>query len=366
MDTKKTNSNSQEVVEVNSVTEKILKRYGYQDTPSQESAQKGDEINESLSANASGKQDENSMQENLQLTDEQVNSLIDSGVELEGKTIEEIQALVKDSNQEQVNTQDQIIITEAMASNFGFAKNLIGKPLDEAFKALDEQNAYITQLQKGKQQKQSDASQSNSTTNKQTQDDLVEEIEALDLVNLTPKEQAEYILKLAKKVNAQKEPEQLEETVNEEVQELTADEQKALVEEYRQTFISTLQTKLPEKVDAMTVFNEWKKTEGKNLTPELKVAYANNPNHFITVIMKDYNLRNGKSIDESKRLAGEERVKQAENIKKAFALMKQAGTGAKFNFPREGKVKNNSLDSKEGSSEEVMIGSILSRNLPRG
>lgn len=356
------NNESQDLgtIVANPVTEKILSRYITVDKTIQESNVGDQSVNDN-SAVLENKQDDSS---NV-LSDAEINNLLDAGItgdQLEGKTVDEIKSLIKKDETQQVNTQEQIIITEAMVQPHGFAKNLIGKPISEAFKAIDEQNRYITELKSKETAKPVEPEQKiiNKTENKTDASSI--NIEPIDFVNLTPEEQSKKIVEIAEKiadeklaklqVSQQPTPEQIQKSVN----------------EFTKNFNDALQKGLPNGVSANIVFAEWKKNN--KTSPELQDAYIADPNSLITVILNDYRVKNMsneqiKKNQESKDNEVKMRLESAKRIKEALANLQNQGTGAKFNFPREHKTTSASSDifSEEGTESEKMIGNILKRHL---
>lgn len=350
------NSESQDLVIVaNPVTEKILKRY-IDVTPTQE-IEEGDKVNEP--ANEINKEEEVI---EMSITDEELTTLLDSGVteeQLSGKSIEEIKALIPQNNLQQVKTQEQIIITEEMVKEFGFAKNFIGKTVSEAFKAIDEQNKYIESLKKGTVEKKTEEPVTdNQQTKTKTETELESTLSKVDLVNLSPEEQVKKIAEIAQKIVDEKLTQQSKQA------EPTPEQIKIANEKFSELFHTQLSKRLPDGADAKQVFADWKIAH-KNMSPALRKAYADDPDSLITVISTEYKLKNVDQTKKATEAQKENEVKREtyQRLKKAFANMQAQGSGAKFNFSREGVVKSNDLLDPTGSAEEQMIGKILSRNL---
>lgn len=365
------NSVSQERVETNPVTANILKRHGFIEEKVQDSKVTGDkEIVKDKPADPPVEKQTQSNDNDLTITDAEFEALAKAGIkeeDLDGKSIAEIKQLAKDNTKQQENSQVQGVVTEEMVKGFGFAKNLIGKPIADVLKIIDNQNQYIgilkSQQPASKTEPVSKTEPTQQITNKKEtkEESKATDKKPVDLLNMTPEQQAEYIAQIKK------------EAVQEALQELktsiipSEDEVTSRAEDYKKAWLEELGKNLPEGVDPASAFEDWKKNEGSKAPKEVKEFYVRNPEKLITDIVKDLQLRKLKtnSTDNAKKNDSEVKQNSYERVRKALLHAKSLGHGAVFNFRREGLVESNALNSNTGSEGEKMIGRIIERNLPR-
>jgi hypothetical protein len=362
---KATEDKSQEPIVGNEVTNKILERYGVDTTTQDKVVESEKESKEEAPAINTIAQVEKD-KETVTLTDEDFELLNKAGIteeSLDGKTIEEIKEIAQGNKQEQETdtiSQDPIVITDEMVKTFGFAKNLVGKTIQDVFQAIDNQNAYISTLE---QQKAKPV----ESTNKQTNDnkEVEETSKSFDLLGLSPDEQS-------KAIDARVE-QMANKIVEEKLAKLIPDIapiQEQVVQNTVKDFYTTLGTQLPdlpEGVSPEKVFEDWKKREADSMPEDELRGLAKTPNALIKLVAQDYSLRTTtKKVDDLNKTTDDAVKDQSyDRLKLALTNSKNLGSGAKFNFSRDPRNENNDLESDEGTEEQKMIGRIVARNMPK-
>ena len=357
-------------VDGNEITSKILERHGISTTTQDD--KKGDQATKP----AEDIKQVEELESELSITDQEFEALDKAGVkeeDLDGKTIEEIKTLAQDSIKPQEKkkvSQEPIIITEAMASKFGFAKNLVGKTMDDAFQVIDNQNVYNTSNELKIVELERKLEASNNKQNIKTEE--VQKLEPIDFINLTPEEQAK---KLDERIGivAERTKVDTKAIVQEAIKELLPSleplqkqSEKAAVQE----FYTSLAERLPEEIktpkDAKKVMDAWNIATKDKYTKDDLMALAGTPNAMIDLVSTHYILNNAKAeIKETKENTDKVIKKQTyDKVRKLLKNSRKLGSGTTFNFKRT-ESEDKGLLSEEGSDSEQMIGNIIARNLPR-
>lgn len=361
----------------NDMTRTILERNNVK-TDSQEVIKKDDgEKKEDTSAPAESKDDkqESKQEQTVTLTEDDIVVLEAAGVDeesLDGKTVEEIKAIAQDAREKQGVSDDtsqglSTVSEEDAIKAGGFAGNLIGKTPAELLEIINNQNSYIGE-QNEKLSKPRESVDSLNQQNLRTEDtDLEENSEAVDLLGLTPEDQAKELARIIKvQVDAgiQKGLEQNPdlETVRNQAR---ADR---LTE-----FHTSLSKQLPEDIttpeQAKQVFDGWVTATKEQYTVDDLKALAKTPNILITLI-SDHYFKNNKVepiVKKGKEVTKVVKKVESKSYQRMRSMIQDAPAGdSTFNFKRKAIEDNESdLTSKEGTEEQQMYGRILQRNLQR-
>lgn len=219
------------------------------------------------------------------------------------------------------------LITEEMVKG-GFAKSLVGQPVTELIKSIENQDKEIAKLRSQLNQKKEE---------KINEDDSNFLNDDFDFAELTPKQQKEYMLKLLSEAEEKGSKKAIEQFKNE-FGHLLEPLQQQRVKEEQKEFFNSIQSKLPEGMKVEQVLNDWKNEFGNNLTQSEADFYANNPNRFILEIS---NYAKMKHLEKLATMTEQEKLKfakkvSAENLKKAVTNQAKSTTNKHFNdVPRE-------------------------------
>lgn len=200
---------------------------------------------------------------------EDVTNILETKIE-KPKVVEEEQTLKEPKPVDILNIQ----ITPAIAEKFGYAKSLIGKPISEAFKTIDNQNKFVQKLQTDynliKEQL--------NKTEKNEADELLKELLNTDPVDLSKEEFGEKLTQLVETVKKGTSPKEVE-------------PEKAQVNE--QEFYAEIQSQIPGTMKAEEVAEKW----WASLTPEKKDVYSKTTIEVTADAIKNYALINLKDLE---------------------------------------------------------------------
>jgi urease gamma subunit len=367
----------------NDMTRTILARNNVK-TDSQEVIVKEGEKKEDESSTVSAKADkdkqESKQEQTVTLTEDDIVALETAGIDeqsLDGKTITEVKAIAQDVIKEQAvkdeASQDLGIVSEEDALKVGgFAGNLIGKTPAELLEIINQQNSHIgkqsEQLSKPPEQRESVTSLNQQNLDTEDANDNTAN-DAVDLLHLTPEEQAKKLAEIIDK--------RVEAGIAKGLEKISP-ELDSVREQSRKThmkeFHTALGTQLPEGMQtpeqAEKAFAGWKEAVKDQYTVDEFKALARTPNVLITLISTYYQLNN-KVAPVVKKEDGTTTKEVKGKEKKSYTVMrdmlKTAPSGEdKFNFKRKAIEDNESdLLSESGSESQKMIGRIIERNLPK-
>lgn len=366
MSNKQETAKSQETVVGNEVTNKILDRYGVK-TVTQDQIDNGEkDIQKDVPAVEDQAQVKENDEETIELSEAELQALEESGIpeeELSGKTMKEIKALAVDKLPKQdTKSQDQKVIisdsyADQLSAKFPFAKNLRGKSLEEVMEIIQNQNSYITSLEQRKGENKSEPIINNK---QETEDEVSEDSDVLDILTMKPEDATKKINDLiAKRANDIFEKKFKEALPN--IEPLQKASQEALANQFYQE----LGSQLPEGTDPKVAFDNWK-SANEDMSREEKMALAQNPSLLIKLISKEYALdTTSKKTKEMEKSANTEMKKKTyENLRKLLKDSQKLGSNATFNYKRKGSEEL-SIDDETGDPAKDMMGKIISRNLGR-
>jgi len=361
---------SQETVVGNSVTNKILDRYGIKAVTQDEIEKREEETNNSTPAVTNQEQVASNVDESINLSEEELQALEASGIpeeELSGKTMKEIKALALDKLPKQEKSQEQKIVisdsyADQLSAKFPFAKNLKGKSMDEVMDIIQKQNTYITNLEQQKRKNKSEEIINNNSDN--NDEGTVGEDQVLDLLTLKPEEATKRLNALiadkAGKIAGDIFDQKLKEVLPN-IEPLQQASQEAIAKQ----FYSELGAQLPEGTDPKQALADWKQAN-TDMSDSEKMALVENPNLLIKLISKEYTLKTNnfdkKKLEEDANK--EVKKKTYENLRKLLKNSQNLGSNAKFNVKR----KSSEVDGLEGDTGDPavdMMSKIITRNLNR-
>lgn len=359
----------QEIVVGNPVTNSILDKYGVKSI-TQEEFDKREQKPSGESAVVEEQQvNEDEAEVEVNITDNDLKVLADAGIteeSLDGKTVAEIKQIVIDNTPEQVTkpTQDQpVIISDAMAESlsakYPFAKNLKGKSIDEVMEIIQNQNSYITSLEQRKSDTVVAETKNNSQQISNTSDTEISKDEVVDLFNLTPEEAQKKINEMIQ-ANGKKVAEAV---FDEKIKNFLPNIEKVNAvaqEQEKKLFFSQLSGSLPKGANAEQVFNDWMKVNKPKLSKQEAVALVANPNLLIKIVSDEYNLKTTSAEKIQNEVTTGQTIKKQtyENLKKALQVNR--GAGAVFNFSRKNSSSKD-LSKDEQVAENPVVDTILDK-----
>jgi len=236
----------------------------------------------------------------------------------------------------------KLIITPEMAERYGgIAKSFVGKPVDELFKAVEQNNKYVQKLEGELKQHQS------KLTEKENQkvDELLNELKtSTDLSEEDFWKKHGELVSLQVRALAQAEAEKPQ-------QEAQA--------------LAFMQSAMPEGVEFKTAFDEW----SKSLDPESLAHFKASNDFVIREAVKNFVLLNQNKANleaEKQRLANEQA--QAESKAKILAAKKAADAikksngqrmaGSKYHVIKRGANSNVDYSGLDGTAAEILRDSL--------
>ena len=369
------------VVIANDVTKNILNKYGVnsvtQDEIDNREENAGDAGN---SAVVDNEQVVDGNDELIDITDAELEALAKADVteeDLNDLTLEEIKAKASDLINATGDTKvtqepEKVVISdqyaEQLAQQYPFAKSLKGKTLEEVMEIIQNQNSYITTLEKNKEKAEPDATDDTDNNSQLTKTNG--KVTAQDVIKLfdptrDPEEVAEELNKLLG--NRSVDQSTIDKLVEDKLRAVLPNLQglqQASLEQEKKDFFTALGKQLPEGSNPEQVFEQWKK-DNANLSKEEKLALVNNPKLMMKIIAQEHNLKTTstekKKIEDGKNK--EIKTKTYDNLKKLLKSGRNTST-ARFNFPRESSTTQ-ANETEEETPAEQMIGKIVDKYISR-
>jgi hypothetical protein len=248
----KVETDQEQLSETKSVGEKILEQNGIELEPKKE--EESEELDDNEIQITQEAMDEfkelGYSQEDLEMYDaDELKEILESKTKKVETKKEEVKAEPK---------KEQLVITEELASKdkSGFLKNLIGQPLDKFIDAYNSNVEYINKLK----------------TKPETKEEIINESE---LMEMPPKDQYNYILKIAKKAVKEELSPELEalKSENQQLKEQLAPVQQREAEQY---LVSEIE-KHPElpgvlKGQGKDIFADWMQNSGLSVDERLALS----------------------------------------------------------------------------------------------